>query len=213
VSGNVSLYNETNGEGILPTPTIGGVGLIDDWSTMARIGFAGENQVILLVGAPEWWGAHLGQSIYMRDIHGRTDGPPPPVDLAHEKKVGDFVRDLIRSGQATAVHDLSDGGLAVALAEMAMASGIGAVVNQLNGSDPIQQFFGEDQGRYLVTLAFSAHDERFDALQSRAKQLGIFAPWIGTTGSAELKLGEAHAIPLGELTAAHESWFPDFMGN
>jgi phosphoribosylformylglycinamidine synthase len=212
VSGNVSLYNETNGQGILPTPTIGGVGLIDDWAHMARVGFAAESQVILLVGAPDWWGAHLSQSIYMRDIHGRTDGPPPPVDLAHEKKVGDFVRDLIRSGQATAVHDLSDGGLAVALAEMAMASGIGAVVKQLNGSDPIQQFFGEDQGRYLVTLGFSAHDKRFVALQASAKQLGIFAPWIGTTGGSELKLGEAHAIPLGELTTAHESWFPDFMG-
>src|SRR5690606_1688538 len=68
VSGNVSLYNETNGQGILPTPTIGGVGLIDDWATMSRIGFAGENQVILLVGAPDWWGTHLAQSIYMRDI-------------------------------------------------------------------------------------------------------------------------------------------------
>ena len=80
------------------------------------------------------------------------DGPPPPVDLAHEKRVGDFVRKLIRSGVATAVHDLSDGGLAVALAEMAMASGIGATVNQLTGADAVPVFFGEDQGRYLVTL-------------------------------------------------------------
>ena len=103
VSGNVSLYNETNGQGILPTPTIGGVGLLPDWSTMARIGFAAEGESILLVGAPEAWGSHLGQSIYLRDIHGRSDGPPPPVDLAHEKRVGDFVRGLIRDGVATAV--------------------------------------------------------------------------------------------------------------
>ena len=128
VSGNVSLYNETNGRGILPTPTIGGVGLLADWSRMARIGFAAPDQLILLVGAPASGGTHLGQSIYLRDIHGRTDGPPPPVDLAHEKRVGDFVRSLIERGIATAVHDLSDGGLAVALAEMAMASGIGAEV-------------------------------------------------------------------------------------
>jgi phosphoribosylformylglycinamidine synthase len=179
---------------------------------MARVGFAAEEQVILLVGAPDGWGTHLGQSIYMRDIHGRTDGPPPPVDLAHERQVGDFVRELIRTGQATAVHDLSDGGLAVALAEMAMASGIGAIVKQRDG-DPVAQFIGEDQGRYLVTLAYPAHDARFDALEARLKQLGIFAPWIGTTGGSELKLGNARAIPLGELTAAHESWFPDFMGN
>src|SRR6218665_2560162 len=91
VSGNVSLYNETNGRGILPTPTIGGVGLLPDWNRMARIGFAGADQVILLVGAPDWWGTHLGQSIYLRDLFDRKDGPPPPVDLAHEKKAGDLV--------------------------------------------------------------------------------------------------------------------------
>src|SRR5690606_31186099 len=119
VSGNVSLYNETNGRGILPTPTIGGVGLVDDWSKMARIGFARPGDAILLVGAPEGWGTHLGQSVYLRDIHGRRDGTPPPVDLAHEKIVGDFVRALIRAGVVTACHDVSDGGLAVALAEMA----------------------------------------------------------------------------------------------
>ncbi len=147
VSGNVSLYNETNGKGILPTPTIGGVGLLADWTRSARIGFAAEDEAILLVGAPDWWGTHLGQSIYLRDLFDRKDGPPPPVDLAQEKKAGDLVRILIRDGHATAVHDLSDGGLAIGLAEMAMASGIGAIVNQLEGGDPIPQFFGEDQGR------------------------------------------------------------------
>jgi phosphoribosylformylglycinamidine synthase len=211
VSGNVSLYNETNGQGILPTPTIGGVGLIDDWSKMARIGFAREGEMILLFGAPDWWGTHLGQSAYMRDIHGRADGPPPPVDLAHEKKVGDSVRKLISSGVATAVHDLSDGGLAVGLAEMAMASGIGATVSQLAQGDPIPQFFGEDQGRYLVTVKFSVQSDEFEAMLAELKQLGIFAPWIGTTGGSELKLGHARAIPVTELTAAHESWFPTFM--
>jgi phosphoribosylformylglycinamidine synthase len=211
VSGNVSLYNETNGQGILPTPTIGGVGLIDDWSKMARIGFAREGEMILLFGAPYWWGTHLGQSAYMRDVHGRADGPPPPVDLAHEKKVGDYVRKLISSGVATAVHDLSDGGLAVGLAEMAMVSGIGATVSQLAQGDPIPQFFGEDQGRYLVTVSFSAQSDEFQAMLAELKQLGIFAPWIGTTGGSELKLGHARAIPVTELTAAHESWFPSFM--
>ncbi len=98
VSGNVSLYNETNGQGILPTPTIGGVGLLADWSQMARIRFAAEGEDILLVGAPEGLGAHLGQSVYLRDIHGRTDGPAPHVDLAHERKTGDFVRALITDG-------------------------------------------------------------------------------------------------------------------
>jgi phosphoribosylformylglycinamidine synthase subunit PurL len=209
VSGNVSLYNETNGRGILPTPTIGGVGLIRDWSKMARIGFAAEGQAILLVGAPAAWGSHLGQSIYLRDIHGRADGPPPPVDLAHERKVGDFVRALIVEGHATAVHDLSDGGLGVGLAEMAMASGIGATVNQQpDGTSPVAVFFGEDQGRYLVTLPRDKVDWFFE---ERLAGAGIFAPWIGTTGGTSLKLGDARAVPVAELRAAHEAWFPDYM--
>ena len=210
VSGNVSLYNETNGQGILPTPTIAGVGLIDDWAKMARIGFAAEGKAIVLVGAPAAWGTHLGQSALLRELFGRNDGPPPPVDLAHERRAGDFVRGLIRDGVATACHDLSDGGLAVALAEMAMASGIGATVNQLDDTDPVATFFGEDQGRYLVTMRRDAVDHFLD---KTAPASGLFCAWIGTTGGASLKLGNARAIPVAELKAAHEGWFAAFMGN
>ncbi|MDP3899121.1 MAG: AIR synthase related protein, partial [Mesorhizobium sp.] len=212
VSGNVSLYNETNGQGILPTPTIGGVGLIDDWARMARIGFAAEGERILLVGAPPAWGSHLGQSIYLRDIHGRADGPPPPVDLAHEKLAGDFVRALIRAGAVTAVHDVSDGGLALALAEMAMASGIGAEVNLPYPTDPIPVWFGEDQGRYLVTVP-AGDPTLLRDIVDEAAELGIATPWIGTTGGTELKLAGGRAIPVATLKAAHEAWFPGFMGN
>ena len=210
VSGNVSLYNETNGQGILPTPTIAGVGLIDDWAKMARIGFAAEGEAVVLVGAPAAWGTHLGQSALLRELFGRNDGPPPPVDLAHERRAGDFVRGLIRDGVATACHDLSDGGLAVALAEMAMASGIGATVNQLDDTDPVATFFGEDQGRYLVTMRRDAVDH---FLEKTAPASGLFCAWIGTTGGASLKLGNARAIPVAELKAAHEGWFAAFMGN
>src|SRR5262249_37338095 len=115
VSGNVSLYNETNGVAIPPTPAIGGVGLLDDVGKFATLAFKAEGEIILLAGAPLSWGTHLGQSIYLREILGREDGPPPPVDLAAEKRVGDFVRGLIREGKATAAHDLSDGGLAIGL--------------------------------------------------------------------------------------------------
>jgi phosphoribosylformylglycinamidine synthase len=208
VSGNVSLYNETNGRGILPTPTIGGVGLIPDSSRMARAGFAGEDQAILLFGAPDWWGTHLGQSIYLRELFNRKDGTPPQVDLDHEKKVGDLVRILIRDGVATAVHDLSDGGLAVGLAEMALASGIGATVNQLDDGDPIPLFYGEDQGRYLVTMTRENLEKFYNEIYPYA---GVFAPWIGTTGGTALKLGEARPVEVSELRKAHEGWFPQFM--
>ncbi|WP_461384174.1 phosphoribosylformylglycinamidine synthase subunit PurL, partial [Devosia indica] len=135
VSGNVSLYNETNGRGILPTPTIGGVGLLPEWTQSVGIGFVAENQPILLIGGPAERGTHLGQSIYLRDLFDRRDGDAPHVDLAAEKKTGDFVRKLIRSGVATACHDLSDGGLGVALAEMAMAGDMGATVTDVEGND------------------------------------------------------------------------------
>ena len=211
VSGNVSLYNETSGQGILPTPTIGGVGLIPDWARMAGIRFAAGGETILLVGAPPSWGSHLGQSIYLRDIHARRDGPPPPVDLEHERVVGDFVRALIREGTATAVHDVSDGGLAVALAEMAMASGIGAAVDRPDAADPIAVWFGEDQGRYIVTVR--KDDDLLRRLSDEARGKGFSVHAIGDTGGTELKLAGARAIPVTELKAVHESWFPRFMGD
>ena len=126
VSGNVSLYNETQGRGILPTPTIGGVGLLDDFTKSATLAFKAAGEAILLIGETQGW---LGQSLYLRDICGREEGAPPPVDLIEERENGDVVRDLIGEGLVTAAHDVSDGGLLVALAEMAMASGIGATLD------------------------------------------------------------------------------------
>ncbi|MCR6634530.1 phosphoribosylformylglycinamidine synthase subunit PurL [Devosia sp.] len=211
VSGNVSLYNETNGRGILPTPTIGGVGLLPDWQKSVRIGFTAANQPILLIGGPALRGTHLGQSIYLRDLFDRRDGDAPHVDLAAERKTGDFVRKLIRSGVVTACHDLSDGGLGVALAEMAISGGIGATVVDVEGHDPLLQYFGEDQGRYLVTLNLDPQGEEIVALWEEAKSLGIEAPWIGTTGGTDLVLGKAKPVSVAALTSAHEDWFPNYM--
>ena len=123
VSGNVSLYNETQGRGILPTPSIGGVGVLADFTKSATLAFKAAGETILLIGETQGW---LGQSLYLRDVCGREEGAPPPVDLIEERENGDIVRALIGEGLVTAAHDISDGGLLVALAEMAMASGIGA---------------------------------------------------------------------------------------
>src|SRR5499427_5876139 len=144
VSGNVSLYNETNGRAILPTPTIGGVGLIDDFAKSASIAFKAADELIVLLGETKGW---IGQSLYLRDICGREEGAPPPVDLIAERRAGDFVRGLIRDGLITAAHDVSDGGLLVALAEMAIASGIGAVLEAPSGILAHAFWFGEDQAR------------------------------------------------------------------
>ena len=148
VSGNVSLYNETEGQGILPTPGIGGVGLIADWEKAVTAAFQQAGDDIWLVGHHK---GHLGQSIWLRELHGREDGPPPPVDLAAEKAAGDWVRAQILNGTLTAVHDIADGGLLVALAEMAIAGKLGASVAANAALSPAAWAFGEDQGCYIVT--------------------------------------------------------------
>jgi len=202
VSGNVSLYNETNGRAILPTPTIGGVGLIADFTTAMTLAFKAEGEAILLIGESRGW---LGQSIYLRDLCGREDGAPPPVDLAAERRHGDFVRKLIEDGAVTAVHDVSDGGLIVALAEMAMASGIGAVLES-HGTLPAHAFwFGEDQARYVVTAKDAA------AIMRRAKAAGVPLSRLGATGGAVLALDGERPLRVDDLKRRFEAWLPAYM--
>ncbi|MCW5706013.1 phosphoribosylformylglycinamidine synthase subunit PurL [Shinella sp.] len=205
VSGNVSLYNETNGIAILPTPTIAGVGLLPDWSAMARIGGARDGDQLVLIGVD---GSHLGQSVYLRDVLGLVDGPAPEVDLHAERRNGDFVRSAIRNGQVTACHDISSGGLAVALAEMAMASGKGikASLSQANG--PAHALlFGEDQARYV--LAVPADLANF--LCANAEGAGVPFRRLGTVGGDALVVDGLLSLPIEQLRDTHESWFPDFM--
>ena len=195
VSGNVSLYNETkdaDGEGraILPTPAIGGVGLIEDIAKTARIAFAAPGDAIWLIGEH---GTHLGQSLWLRELHGREDGPPPPVDLDREKAHGLLVRALIAAGRVSAVHDISDGGLLVAIAEMALAGGMGAALDlPLTAAAA----FGEDQGRYVVT--------------SPAGESVAGAMRIGTVAGDAIVF-ESWRAPLAELRRAHEAFLPKLM--
>jgi phosphoribosylformylglycinamidine synthase len=206
VSGNVSLYNETNGRAILPTPTIGGVGLLDDLAKSVNLAFKKPGEAILLIGETGGW---LGQSAYLATILGREDGAPPPVDLALEKRTGDLIRSLIGERLVTAVHDLSDGGLLVALAEMAMASGIGAELNAPPPGIPAHAFwFGEDQARYVVAAA-PRDLPKIEALAARA---GISLRTLGTTGGGQLTLPGEDPILVSRLQERHESWLPEFMG-
>lgn len=203
VSGNVSLYNETEGEPILPTPTIGGVGVIDHVSHAVGVAFDAPGRDLIEIGGPGTW---LGCSFYLAEVCGRTDGAPPPVDLAAERRNGDFVRGLIRAGRVAACHDVSDGGLLVAVAEMALASGIGADV-ALGKTEPTARAFGEDQGRYV--LAVGCEDAR--AILADAAKAGVPAEAIGTTGGDALSVDGRDALPLSHLRDLHEGWFPAFM--
>ncbi len=202
VSGNVSLYNETNGRAILPTPTIGGVGLLDDFTKSMALAFKAEGEAILLIGDTSGW---LGQSLYLRDICGREDGAPPPVDLAAERRHGDFVRDLIRDGVATAVHDISDGGLLVALAEMAIASGIGAVLEAPTRIAAHAFWFGEDQARYIVTARTA------EIVVQRAKAAAVPLARLGATGGGALALDGERPLPIEDLKTRFEAWLPAYM--
>ncbi len=208
VSGNVSLYNETKypgeelGRAILPTPTIGGVGVLQDFTKSMTLAFKAEGESILLVGETRGW---LGASVYLRDICGREEGAPPPVDLAAERRHGDFVRALIEDGLVTAVHDVSDGGLLVALAEMAMASHIGAVLESPSAMPAHAFWFGEDQARYVVT----AKDA--NAVGARAKAAGVPLTPLGATGGRVLALGTERPLPVEALIERFQSWLPAYM--
>ncbi len=219
VSGNVSLYNESKatggGSAILPTPAIGGVGLIDDAAKMVTSAFKSEGDAIYLI-APEFWAkpdptrSHLGKSLWLDIVKGLDAGRAPPVDLSAERGAGDIVRRLIDAGVLSAVHDLSDGGLAVALAEMAMSGGIGAEVSANDDYTAAQWWFGEDQARYVLTVS-AENADAFNRMVAEGPQtpetemVGFHR--IGTVGGDSL-LG----VSLADMRSAHESFFADWMG-
>jgi phosphoribosylformylglycinamidine (FGAM) synthase-like enzyme len=155
------------------------------------------------VGQSQGW---LGQSLYLREICQREEGAPPPVDLVAEKRNGDFVRALIAEGLVTAVHDVSDGGLLVALAEMAMASGIGAELDAAP-SAPHAFWFGEDQARYAVTVKEAAAGK----IAVRAKAAGVPVRPLGLTGGDALTLKGERPIAVAKLRERFEGWLQAYM--
>ena len=203
VSGNVSLYNETTGDAILPTPAIGAVGLLPDVMVSVGNGFVAEGDAILLIGGH---GTEMGQSLYLRDMLGREEGAPPSVDLALEKKNGDFVRNGIRAGDINAAHDISDGGLGVALAEMAMRSNLGCAVELPSEATHIA-FYAEDQARYVITCS----KDKADQVINLAKEADVQIDQLGQVGGAAFAVISHGQIAVERLIEQHESWFVDFM--
>ncbi|MEC9268135.1 MAG: phosphoribosylformylglycinamidine synthase subunit PurL [Pseudomonadota bacterium] len=203
VSGNVSLYNETNGEAILPTPVIGGVGLIDDAGKAVGLALKKVGLILILIGESK---GHLDRSIYLRDVVGRDAGPAPKVDLTVERRNGDCVRGLIHKGLVRACHDLSDGGLAVAVAEMAMAGGVGATLDAAPPGFGIHAWlYGEDQARYLVAV----DDEK--AVLSACAAAGVPAQRVGITIGRSLTLPGGDTISLEQLAKVNETRLPNYM--
>jgi phosphoribosylformylglycinamidine synthase len=199
VSGNCSLYNETNGKPILPCPTIGGVGLLTDVAKAATIAFKEAGEHIFMIGTTL---GHVGQSLYLREIFGREEGAPPPVALTAERRHGKFVRNLIAEGEVTSCHDISDGGLLVALAEMALEGDMGFVLSVKDGDAGF--YFGEDQARYIVTVRDA------DAFEAKAEEAGIPHLLLGQTGGKALAV-EGASLDLEKLRVTFEDWLPNYM--
>ena len=192
VSGNVSLYNETDGSGILPTPTIGAVGLITDTDD-AIVGVAREGHMAILIGKTL---GHLGQSALLAEVFNRVEGDAPPVDLADEKKNGEFIRE--NSTWVTACTDLSDGGLALAAFEMAEEAGVGISLD----TDDTAELFGEDQARYLVACNF----DQAEALMAAAGNAGVSVSCVGSFGGTNVRFGKSQ-VDLAELSEIFRSSF------
>jgi phosphoribosylformylglycinamidine synthase len=202
VSGNVSLYNETNGRAIPPTPGIGAIGLLRDLSRFARVGLGAAGDTILIIGETH---GHLGQSLALRELKGLEVGPPPPVDLKAEKRNGDFVRKLIERGLAAFVHDVSDGGILVAIAEMALASDRGC---RLGAAADAAFWFGEDQARYLIC----APGEAAKQIIAEALKAAVPIARLGSVDGDAISVPGARPISLAELRVAHERFLPALMG-
>ena len=206
VSGNVSLYNETDGNAILPTPNVGGLGVIEDLGAMVGIALDEPGLALVLLGECLGW---LGSSLYWHLVVGRDDGAPPPVDLVAERRTGEFLLGQIAAGRVAACHDLADGGLAVAAAEMCLASGSGATIAiPRDVASVLGWWFGEDQGRYLLAVRRGA---RAGLLLQARDAAGVLARAVGRTGGDALILGAERPISLQELRSTHEGWLPAYM--
>jgi phosphoribosylformylglycinamidine synthase len=202
VSGNVSLYNETQGTAILPTPAIGGLGVIEDAAGAVGLALAPGLHLVLL-GETQ---GHLGQSLWLREICGREEGAPPKIDLAAERRNGDFVRGAIATRRIAACHDVSDGGLLIAVAEMALAGGAGAALLPPDPEIAAHAFwFGEDQARYVAATIDPA------ALLAEAAAAGVPARRLGFATGDCLTLPDGATISLARLREAHERFFPAWM--
>ena len=206
ISGNVSLYNETNGVGIKPTPTIGGVGLIQDSNKSTTISIKATGNLLLIIGETK---GHIHQSALCYDILHIKKGPPPSINLAEEKKNSFFVRDLINKKIALSVHDISDGGIALTIAEMCMSGKIGAnITTNLIDAERIKFLFGEDQARYVIEVKSADYDN----IVKLAKEKEVSLLQIGSTKAENLTIDDMK-ITVEDMLTLNNKWFHNYNSN
>ena len=206
VSGNVSLYNETEGKAVFPTPMIGMVGVMDDCSRNASSSFAAAGDRVGIVGGTG--NGHLGGSEYLKAVHGLVAGMPPPLDLAREKAVQKAVRDSVRAGLLKAAHDCSDGGLAAALAEMCFGKDLGCRVTLRSRLRPDALLFGEDASRIVVSYP-AANADKIEAI---CKAAGAPFEDIGQVGGSALLIEGVLEAKIADLKEAWSTAVPKLVG-
>ena len=206
VSGNASLYNETAGAAIFPTPIIGALGVLDDVEKHSTVGFKAENDVIVLLGSDSAWDTTdgLAGSEYLEFVHGRVEGQPA-LDLDLEVRVQTVCRDAVRAGLVASAHDLSDGGMATALAECAIIGNIGASVTESPdaGGRWDAAMFGEAQSRILLSVS----PDNLDRIKALAHDHDVPLAVIGLVGGDALSFGDNCSVLLSDASDAWKNGF------
>ncbi len=207
VSGNVSFYNETKDNGIKPTPTIGGVGLIKDYENMVSMDFKFTGNIIYVIGKTE---GHLDQSIFARDILNEKKGPPPSVNLFNEKNIGETILNLIESKLIVTCHDISMGGILIAVSKMCISGNKGLKINSLKGlTNKYEYFFGEDQARYVVEIPKDNIQKVVEILNKSS----IHYDDLGIIQEKNITFDSDINLPIEELSDAHKYWLKQYMSN
>ena len=204
VSGNVSFYNGTNQKNIFPTPVIGGVGLINELSKPINHKITGQNNIIILIGKTF---GHLEQSCFLKENFSIVDGNPPEINLSNEKNNGEAILKLISTGLLNSVHDVSNGGLIVALSEMAIGTNFGLKIEKPKKlRNKIEYFFGEDQGRYIIEIK----RESLDKIQKLLQTSNIYYEILGITQKGFFEIQDELKIPINALSKVNNQWYNNY---
>jgi phosphoribosylformylglycinamidine synthase len=205
VSGNVSFYNQTKDEGIKPTPSIGGVGLIKDYKKMITMDFKQIDNVVLVIGKTE---GHIDQSLLARNILNEKNGPPPEINLFNEKNNGKTVLKLIDAGYIKSAHDVSIGGIITAVSKMCIKGSKGINLKKPKYLiNEIEYYFGEDQGRYIIEVSKDSLKEVTDILDKNA----VHYDELGTINKDQLFINEKTKVSIDELITSNTNWLTNYM--
>ena len=207
VSGNVSFYNETKDKGIKPTPSIGGVGLIKNYQNMISMDLKNIGNTILVIGKTI---GHLEQSIFARNILSEKKGPPPEVNLFNEKNNGLTTLKLINEKLIESCHDISLGGIIVAISKMCLKGKKGIKINQLKGLiNKFEYFFGEDQARYLVEI----QKENLPKVDKILKENSVHYDELGTVIDENIEFSNEIKLSIDDLEKTYKNWLRKYMIN